>query len=261
MQVLLLDYIPLWCLPVLYAAGLWGALEAGYRFGRWRHNLAPDEHEQPVAAIVASILGLLALVLGFTFGLAASRFDARRQAVLQEANAIGTTYFRSSFLPPAQRERSVQHLQEYVATRLQAVQDGDPVPAIAKSEALQQQLWQDAVAVGNSQPDSEPVSLYIDSLNNLIDLHSVRILVGLRSRIPLVMWSGLFCMSVLALGSVGYQAGLSATRRSPVMVAMIICFAIVLTLIADLDRGREGTLRVGQQALVDVQTLMKSSQP
>lgn len=261
MQVPLLDYLPLWLLPPLFAVTLWGAIEAGYRFGKRRHELAPDEREQPVAAIVASILGLLALVLGFTFGLAASRFDARRQAVLAEANAIGTTYLRTRFLPAEEQARSVKNLKEYVAVRLQAVKDGNPDSAIVRSEAIQHELWKDAVAVGNANPTSEMASLYIDSLNNLIDLHSVRILVGIRSRIPLVMWAGLFVMSFMGMASVGYQSGLAETRRSPVIIALIIAFTIVLTLIADLDRGREGTLRVGQQALVDVLMMMEAQQP
>ena len=261
MNIELLDYLPLWLLVPVFALVLWGALEAGYRCGKWRHATTPDEREQPVAAIVASILGLLALVLGFTFGLAASRFDARRQAVLEEANAIGTTYLRASFLPAEQRTTSVKYLKEYTAARLQAAKDENPAPAIARSEALQVKLWHDAVIVGSANPTSEMVSLYIDSLNHLIDLNSVRVLVGLRSRIPAVMWGGLLAMSFMGMASVGYQAGLSATRRSPVKIAMIIAFTIVLSLIADLDRGREGSLRVSQQALVDVQEMMESQQP
>ena len=74
-------------------------MEGGFRFGRWRKSLAPDERDQPAGAMVASILGLVALVLGFTFSLAAARFDARRVAVLDEANAIGTTYLHTSFCP------------------------------------------------------------------------------------------------------------------------------------------------------------------
>jgi hypothetical protein len=94
-----LDVIPLWALFFLSAAFLWLAIECGYRLGQWRHARNPDEKEQPVGAMVASILGLVALVFGFTFRLAASRFDARRMAVLEEANAIGTAFLRARLLP------------------------------------------------------------------------------------------------------------------------------------------------------------------
>src|SRR4051812_25092055 len=119
-----LDVLPLWVLVLIFGFALWAALEAGYRCGRWRHARMPDEQVQQVGAIVASILGLLALVLGFTFSFAASRFDARRQAVLEEANAIGTTYLRTRLLPPEIGDKSAKALQEYVDVRLAGVRSG-----------------------------------------------------------------------------------------------------------------------------------------
>src|SRR5215510_1638179 len=90
-----LDIVPLWGLFFSFLALLLAAVEGGYRLGRWRRSQVSDEKEQPVGAMVASILGLVALVLGFTFSLAANRFDARRVGVLDEANAIGTTWLRA----------------------------------------------------------------------------------------------------------------------------------------------------------------------
>jgi len=74
------------------------AIEGGYRLGKWRHVHAADEKDDPVGAMVGSVLGLLAIMLAFTFHLAATRFDARRHAVLEEANAIGTAYLRARLL-------------------------------------------------------------------------------------------------------------------------------------------------------------------
>src|SRR5688572_31729155 len=125
-----LDAIPQWGLFLLSAALLWLALEAGYRIGRWRHEHIADEKEQPVGAMVASILGLVALVLGFTFSLAASRFDARRMAVLEEANAIGTAHLRSRLLPLPQRAEIERLLREYVQVRIEATEDGRTQQAI-----------------------------------------------------------------------------------------------------------------------------------
>jgi hypothetical protein len=103
------------------------------------------------------------------------------------------------------------------------------------------------------------VALYIDSLNQLIDMHAVRVQAGTRSRIPVIMWAGLLVMSLLSMAAVGYQSGLSNTRRSPVKLVMILAFTIVLALIADLDRSQQGLLRVGQQAMIDVQRMIDSS--
>jgi hypothetical protein len=256
-----LDYLPLWLLILMFGLALWAALEAGYRFGQWRHVHTPDEQVQQVGAIVASILGLLALVLGFTFSFAASRFEDRRQGVLEEANAIGTTYLRTRMLPPEMRQEAAQALKEYVDVRLEGVRSGDPTSAMARSEQLQEVLWIQAAKAGEQNQTSVMLSLYVDSLNNLIDMHAVRLQAGIRSRIPAVMWVGLLIMSLCSMGAVGYQAGLSNTRRSPVKYIMVVNFTIVLALIADLDRSQQGLLRVGQQAMVDVQTMMKTSPP
>src|SRR5262245_29754080 len=124
-----LDFIPLWVLLLLICAILGLSLDGGYRLGRWRHDRTPDEKDQPVGAMVASLLGLLALVLGFTFSLAASRFEARRQAVLEEANAIGTTWLRARLLSEPQQTEIKRLLRQYVEVRIEGVQDDKPAEA------------------------------------------------------------------------------------------------------------------------------------
>jgi hypothetical protein len=108
--------------------------------------------ETPVGAIIAAILGLLAFLLAFTFGMAASRFDTRRELVLDEANAIGTTYLRAALLPEPHRTEIRSLLRDYVDLRLQAAQPEMTVPALAGSEELQGRLWAQAVIVGEKNP-------------------------------------------------------------------------------------------------------------
>jgi hypothetical protein len=253
-----MELLPLWLLNLLFALLLGGAIEGGYRAGKWRHAHAVDEREQSVAAITGSVLGLLALVLGFTFSFAASRFDARRVAVLQEANAIGTTYLRTRLLPEPVRQESAQALRQYAEVRLAGARSNDIALQIRQSEQLHETLWRQAMLAAEERPTSVMVALYIDSLNRLIDLHEERIQAALRNRIPSVIWIGLLIMALLSLGAVGYLAGLSCTRRSPVMVVLVLAFTITLALIADLDRSQEGLLRVGQQAMLDVQQMMNA---
>lgn len=107
------------------------ALEIGYRIGSWRHVHAIEEKEVPVGAMVASVLALLAFMLAFTFGLAASRFDARRQVVVDEANAIGTTWLRSRLLPEPQKSEAARLLREYVDVRVRFMQEGKIAEGIA----------------------------------------------------------------------------------------------------------------------------------
>jgi hypothetical protein len=256
-----LDVVPLPVLFVATAALLWLAMEGGYRLGKWRRSRISDEKEQPVGAMVASILGLVALVLGFTFSLAASRFDARRTAVLEEANAIGTAELRSRLLPEPERSQIAKLLREYVEVRIRGTEEGKTEDAISRSEALHAQLWAQAVAAAQKDTGSIMTGVFIQSLNDVIDLHSKRVMVGMRSRIPLVIWAGLYGLATLGMAAVGYQAALTGTRRSPAMLGLVAAFAVVLLLIADLDRGQEGLLRVSQQALIDLKKSMESQHP
>lgn len=248
----------MWALFLGFGAFLWLAMEGGYRLGKWRRSHISDEKEQPVGAMVASILGLVALVLGFTFSLAASRFDARRMAVLEEANAIGTTFLRARLLPDPERGEVARLLREYVEVRIRGTQEGQTEQALARSEQIHELLWAQAVAAAEKDTGSFMTGVFIQSLNETIDLHAKRVLVGIRSRIPLVIWIGLFGLALLGMAAVGYQAALSATRRSPAMLALVMAFAVVLLLIADLDRGQEGLLRISQQSMLDLQKSMQS---
>jgi hypothetical protein len=211
--------------------------------------------------MVASILGLLALVLGFTFSIAASRFEARRQSILEEANAVGTTYLRARLLPNPQRGEIEKLLRDYVDMRIQGVTEGKVEEVVTHSEEIHGLLWAQAAAAAEQNPNSIMIGVFVQSLNDVIDLHAKRVMVGIRSRIPTVIWGGLFGLALLGMASVGYQAGLSTSRRTPAMLVLVLAFAVVLSLIADLDRGREGFLQVSQQSLIDLQQTMQSSPP
>ena len=254
------DVLPLWAVFLIELAVGWIVLEAGYRAGRWRHARTVEEKDAPVGAMVAAILGLVAFMLAFTFGLAASRFDAKRQTVLEEANAIGTTYLRTRLLPEPQKTALAKLLRDYVDVRVRTVQKGNISEAIAESEKLQESMWQQAVAVADKDRGSIMTGLFVQSLNEMIDVHAKRLMAGVRGRIPLTIWFGLFSLAGLGICAMGYQAGLSATRRSPAMMALVVAFAGVLFLIVDLDRGREGLLTVDQTAMTDLQRSMHSSE-
>ena len=186
-----MDALPLW--------GLFGAtvviallsIEAGYRIGEYRRRHSEEEKEGPVGAIVAATLGLLGFVLAFTFGLAASRFDARRQIVVEEANAIGTTYLRAGLLPDDRGVKIRKLLREYTDARLEAVETGNIDKVLQRSDELHRELWKEAEAVGKQHPNSIVVGLFIQSLNDTIDIHAKRILVSLQSRVPGVFWGAL----------------------------------------------------------------------
>jgi hypothetical protein len=252
-----LDALPLWGFVLAATACALLSLEVGYRVGKWRQDRAVDEKAASVGSMVASILGLLAFMLAFTFGMAASRFDARRQVVLDESNAIGTAYLRASLLAEPQRSQIGKLLREYVDVRVRAVQQNTISEGRARSEDLHNLLWSQATTAAEKNPGSVMTGLFIQSLNEVIDLHTKRI-VAVRNRIPTTIWITLFALTVFGMASAGYQAGLSATRRSPEMLVLAVAFACVLYLIVDLDRAQEGLLRVSQQTMLDLQQSMKT---
>lgn len=250
-----IDTLPLWALFIVILLVVLLSVELGYRLGKYRRSRREEEKEAPLGTMVGATLGLLAFILAFTFGLAAARFDTRRQVLLDEANAIGTTYLRAGMLP--ERGEQIRGLlREYVAVRLEAVGSGKVNEGVLRSEDIQQKVWLQAETLGQTNENSIVVGLFVQSLNQMIDLHAERLQAGLRSRIPGPIWLGLFAVAALSLATMGYHAGLSGTRRSLAIVAVAVTFSVVIELIADLDRPQEGVLRVSQQALLDVQRSM-----
>ncbi len=211
--------------------------------------------------MVASILGLLAFMLAFTFSMAASRFDARRQIVLEEANSISTTYLRSQLLPEPHRSEIARRLRQYTAIRVQPLNMSIMKDLVKQSDELLQQIWSQAVVAAEMDTKSITIGLFLQSLNETIDIHSKRVFIGLRNRVPISIWIALFSLTLLGMMSIGYQAGLSGTHRSPEMLIMTLSFTLVLYLIVDLDRGQEGVLKVSQQAMIDTLNTLENGAP
>jgi len=254
----LLDTLPLW---VLFIATLTVGLlsfEGGFWVGkRWRRR-TEKEQEIVVRGLIGGMLGLEAFMLAFTFGAAAAHYDARRQALLDEANAIRTAFLRADFLPEPHRAEIRNLLREYVDVRLEGVQSGKIEQGIARSEELQNQLWLQAAASREETPNTAYVVQFIQSLNEIIALHTRRVIAGNEFRIPGIIWIVLYTITALAAASIGYHSGLTGMRRPLVALALILAFSAVIYLIADLDRPLYGFLKISPRALVDLQNKMKA---
>ena len=144
---------------------------------------------------------------------------------------------------------------------LPAVQPDRLLEAIRRSEELQARRWAHAAAVGRDEPGSIVVGLFISSLNEVIDLHAKRLALGLRSRIPLVIWMTLFFVSIVGTSLMGLHAGLIGPRRALAGTALTLAFSAVVMLIADLDRSREGFMQVSQQSLMELRTSIQTDNP
>lgn len=255
MQTGLLDPFPLWTILPLTVAIALLAVEAGYRFARRGQQRSLEDTESNLGGMVGGTLGLTAFMLAFTFGLAGTRFEARREIVLSEANAIGTTYLRGAMLPEPMGTDARNLLREYVDVRLEGVQQNNVDEAIAKSEQLHERLWSTAVSAVQKER-SPTTNLFVTSLNEVIDLHATR-LMRVRSRVPAVIWIVLFLLLILTMVMIGYQQGLSGNKRSLAVIALVLGFSTVLYLICDLDRPGKGMLQVSQQAMIDLRRSMK----
>jgi hypothetical protein len=248
----LLDTIAIPAVFALIVAVLLVAFEIGFRVGRWWQDRTPEETEGPTGTLVGSLLALMAFLLAITMGMAADRFDTRRGLVLQEANAIGTTYLRAGYLPAPYGEESRELLREYVPLRISTSDRVKLAANIARSEEIHAELWSRAEAVARDHP-SDVVAIYIESLNEVIDLHTSRVIAAIYARVPETIVFLLIVGSALTLGMVGYGAGLTRRRSPLTAVVLVVTLAAVLTLVVDLDRPREGFLQVSQQPLIDLQ--------
>ena len=250
-----MDIIPIWALFAATVVVVMIAIEAGCRLGRASSRRAETEKESPVGAIAGSILGLLAFMLAFTFGIVTDRYDARKALVRDEANAIGTAYLRSAFLPEPDRGEAAGLFWEYVSTRLAAVQSRNLRrlhQGLIESARIQRRLWDMAVANARKDMNSDVAALYIESLNAVIDLHAVRVAVGLQARIPAGIWFVLYALIVLGMIGVGYQTAIAGSRRSRITPVLAVAFSIVIALIVAMDRPQSGYIAVSQKPYEDL---------
>jgi hypothetical protein len=254
-----LDFLPLWALFLATVAIGFLSVEVGYRLGILRRRCLEPEKESSVGVMAAATLGLLAFTLAFTFGLAASRFDARQRFILDEVNAIRASDLRSAFLPEPQRSTIRRILREYLEAQfaLEAAHPGSPT--LVASQRMHTRLWAEAVAAVQSEPNSVLAGLFIKSLNELIDLHAKRVEVTLRSSIPGVIWATLYFVTILGMAGIGYHEGLTSLRRSPAMVIIVLTFSAVIYLIADLNRPQQGLFNVSQEAMIDLRNLLNET--
>ena len=207
------------------------SVEVGYRIGSTAHHRAQPGKEKSVSvAANNTMLGLLAFMLAFTFGIAANRFDNRSQLVRDEANAIRTAWARSDFLPKIRSGRDEATLARVFAGAHRC----GPAPAIseglqevaAEAEKIQHRLWGIALSDARKDLNSDIGALYIELLNEMSEIHASRVAVGVQLRIPISVWLALAGIIALAMMAVGYQFGVSGSKRTITVPVMAFSFAI-----------------------------------
>jgi hypothetical protein len=208
-----------------------------------------------ITTLQASMLALLALMIGFTFSMTLTLFEARRQAVLNEANAIRTTALRACLLPKPHASEVRKLLREYVQLRIDLLREPQDEVLLEtttrRSDDLQAQLWQQAVAVNTADPRAN-IALFVQSLNQTIDVQETRLFTA-RNRVPGVLFLLLDAVAVVAVGFSGFAVGLEGKQGHIPAAILGALVASVIGLIADIDRPRTGFITVSQQPLLDLQ--------
>lgn len=233
-------------------------IEIGFRLGRSVQKLSDEPSKAHVTAIQGSLIGILALLLGFTFSLALQRFDNRSEAVVDEANAIGTAYLRAHLLPDSVRENSVKTLHTYLNLRIRTGDLNLAKPyqrkaMLTQASDLQNQLWALALNAAQEQPNPVTTGLYIQALNDMIDAYGKRD-AALNRHVPEIVLALLYITFLMAGVIVGYTAGMSGHRASFATYIMVGLIVLLVFLIIDLDRPRRGLIQVDHKSLVDLES-------
>ncbi|WP_158921750.1 hypothetical protein [Acidisphaera sp. S103] len=250
------DSLPVWAVGLVVLA----VLTLASRIGVSLRALTGNASQEDGGYILSAALGLLALLIGFTFSLALNQYEMRRDLVLQEANAIGTTYLRAELAPDPFRSELQTLVRRYVDVRLALADAGEDAAAIARAEAqaalLQRQMWDTTVvAIPHIDP---PVAgpLLTAAVNDTIDFAASR-KAALAERLPGSVVLALLAYAVISAGILGY---VTRGNRRDAQISAFVLFVLVtlaITLVLDLDRPRTGSIVVSQAPLLDLKASLK----
>ena len=246
-----------WVLFAVLLVVLLAVLEIGFRLRSFASAKVDEERHSQIEAARDGLGVLLSLLLGFMLPLALPHYDQRKQLIVDEANAIGTTSLRAQMLPEPARSKIQGLLREYVDVRIEylaaELEEENLRASLNHAKQLQSEIWLQGVEIAQQNP-TVITSLFVQSLNETIDLSEKR-LAALEYRIPSAIWLMLVLISLLTCLVVGY----SMPRR--ILLAMIVTplmVAIVLGLVADLDAPRTGLIRVEHRSMERLQMDLKA---
>jgi hypothetical protein len=253
----LLYHEPLLVIALVLLALLILADEAGYRVATRDRRPPSDAVRAQVGTIQGALLALFALLLGFTFSMAIARYDLRKQAVVREANAIGTAFLRVGLLPAGERQRATELFRRYANVRLNATTRSttdthEQLALEAEAGRLQTNLWDLATAAAEADVRSVPVGLFVQALNDMIDSMGEQDAARYNT-VPETVILLLLGFAVLAIGIVGFGNGLVGSRALGATGVLVTVIVMVIMLIVDLDRPGRGLIRVGQDNLYKLQ--------
>lgn len=230
--------------------------ELGSFVGRRKFQSGKKEPEAPIGTAVSAVLGLLAFMLGFTFSITSSRFADRKSLAISQANAISVSYLRAGLIPEKQRIPIRKLYREYTELLLQ-LNDPDEVDrGLSRMDDIHNLLWEQTISLEKENLDSEIRSLFISSVNEIMQLAEERKTVALVFRIPNALWTSLLLLTAMSMFAFGYQTGMNGSRRIFAFPLLPIAFGLVIVLIADMDSTAARRFQVSQEPLKNLQKMM-----
>jgi hypothetical protein len=245
-----------WVIHAVFLLLMIGGIETGFRLGRRAASSSGGRARAQISVVEASLVGVLGLLLGFTMSMAVSRFEARKDLVLEEANAIGTSYLRTQLLPVPEGNAIASLLRDYLNNRIQFAAAGDDPGKLQavreQGQRLQDSFWRQAVAYADKAQNPVLASLLLQSLNRVNDVESAR-WMAFYNHVPGAV---MYLNAIVALATatlVGYAFGVEGIRHFLSLCLLVLAIAVALGVIVDLDRPRRGFIRVSQQPMLDLQ--------
>jgi hypothetical protein len=252
---------PTWWLLAGLLALMFAANEAGFRIARRRYRDEPEQSRTVSYALKGSVLGLVALLLGFSFSMTTARHDVRRRLVLDEANAAGTCYLRAGLLDDPARGRIRDVLRNYLGARLEYYEHRlDPEVSRRATREMDRrlgELWAAVEDANRKDRTAVQVSQIVPAANEVIDLSSSRAWANQDHMPRPVVMVLAVCVLVSNL-LIGHSSGQVGVRHTWLWVATNVLFALVLFLVLDFDRPRRGLIRVDHTPLRELQAAWTS---
>ena len=250
-----------WVVVPLFFGMILVAIEVGHRFGEAQRTRYSESCRSHVSGILAGSVGLLALMLSFTFSMAVARFDQAKVRTVAEANAVGTAFLRSQTLGADDAKAAGQMFSRYVVA-LQVlygsgVDEDAFLASIPEMSKVQGELWRHGTEVSRRHPDMVPTGIYLQSLNEMID-EAGRRLSFLEYRIPETIYALLTIITLLTFCLAGFAAGLADARRFVSNSILALMVSIVFLVIVDLERPRRGLIQVDHTRIAELSDLIGS---
>ena len=254
--------IAAWPVAVTLLIGMLVCLEFGRYLGARRLATDPQGAMSGLGAAEGAMFGLYGLLLAFSFAGAAGRYDARKQLIVEEANAIGTAYLRVDLLPLETQPTVRDEFRHYVDSRLAIYRHFSDIAAVklelSRSEKLQKAIWAQSVAA-SAKPDAHPEAgkLLLPALNEMIDITATR-MMGTRMHPPSIIYVLLIVLALICSVLAGHGMSAGKNRSALHTIAFAIITVISVYVVLDLEYPRSGLIRINtfDQVLVDVRESM-----